>query len=58
MKHFLIQGFFGGVTSFSALTLECGLLYEQKLCTAFISLALLSVVLSLCFFLPGLKAVE
>ena len=58
MKHFLIQGFLGGFTTFSAFVLECGLLYEQKLYTAFIALALLSVVLSLCFFFLGLKIVK
>ena len=58
MKHFLIQGLLGGFSSFSAFAIECGLLYEQKLYTAFIALALLSVALSLCFFFLGLKVVK
>lgn len=55
MRHFLIQGFLGGFTTFSAFSLEFALLYEKgETITAFIY-AILSVVLCLLFFFIGMK---
>jgi len=57
-RHFLIQGFLGGFTTFSAFALEFGLLYEKGAYFTAISYALLSVVLSISFFFLGLKIVK
>lgn len=54
-KHFWIQGFLGGFTTFSAFALEFGLLYEKgEIWTAFVY-ALLTVTLCVVFFFAGLK---
>ncbi len=55
MRHFLVQGFLGGFTTFSAFALEFGLLYEKGFHLTSIAYAVLSVVLSLAFFFVGLK---
>lgn len=58
MKHFLIQGFLGGFTTFSAFALEYGLLYEKGSHVTAIIYAALSVVLSIAFFFAGLKIIK
>ncbi|MDN3506773.1 MAG: CrcB family protein [Simkaniaceae bacterium] len=57
-KHFLVQGFLGGFTTFSAFALEFGLLYDKGAYFSAILYALLSVVLSISFFFLGLKLVK
>ncbi len=58
VRHFLIQGFLGGFTTFSAFALEFGLLYQKGSHTLAIFYAIVSVVISIvCFFL-GLKLVK
>ncbi len=58
MKHFWVQGFLGGFTTFSAFALEFGLLYEKgEIWTAFVY-ALLSVVLCVICFFVGLKLIR
>lgn len=58
MKHFLIQGFLGGFTTFSAFSLEFALLYEKGFASSAILYCILSVVLSIAFFFAGLKLVR
>lgn len=58
MKHFLIQGFLGGFTTFSAFALEFGLLYQKGAYWTAASYAILSVVLSIVFFFLGLKVIR
>lgn len=57
-RHFLIQGVLGGFTTFSAFSLEFGMLYKEGLHTSAILYAILSVVLSLLFFFIGLKLIR
>lgn len=57
-RHLLIQGFLGGFTTFSAFSLEFGLLYEKGFPTSAIIYALLSVCLSIAFFFAGLKIIR
>ena len=58
IRHFLIQGFLGGFTTFSAFALEFGLLYEKGAFWTALSYAVLSVVVSIvCLFL-GIKIVK
>lgn len=58
MRHFLIQGFLGGFTTFSAFALEFGLLYQKGSHWTAISYASLSVILSIVFFFVGLRFVR
>ena len=57
-RHFLVQGFLGGFTTFSSFALEFGDLYGQGKHLTGITYVVLSVVLSLAFFFIGLKAVR
>jgi len=58
MRHLMIQGFLGGFTTFSAFSLEFGLLYEKGLSTTALVYALSSVVLCLVGFFGGLKLIR
>ena len=58
IRHFLIQGFLGGFTTFSAFSLEFGLLYEKGMVPIAIVYAALSVGLSIAFFFGGLKIIR
>lgn len=58
MRHFLIQGFLGGFTTFSAFSLEFGLLYEKGLSITALVYAAASVILSLAGFFIGLKLIR
>jgi len=55
MRHFLIQGFLGGFTTFSAFALEFGLLYQKGSHWTAILYAASSVILSIAFFFIGLR---
>jgi len=57
-RHFLVQGFLGGFTTFSAFSLEFGLLFEKGLHGSAIVYALLSMVLSIVFFFAGMKMIR
>lgn len=57
-RHFLVQGLLGGFTTFSAFSLEFGLLYQRGLYASAILYAALSVSLSLLFFFGGLKVIR
>ena len=58
MRHFMIQGFLGGFTTFSAFALEFGLIYEKGLSITALVYAVLSVVLSLAGFFIGLRLIR
>ncbi|PIS01366.1 MAG: fluoride efflux transporter CrcB [Chlamydiae bacterium CG10_big_fil_rev_8_21_14_0_10_35_9] len=55
MRHFLIQGFLGGFTTFSAFALEFGLLYEKGSHFTAIFYAALSVIVCIISFFVGLR---
>jgi CrcB protein len=57
-RHFLIQGLLGGFTTFSAFSLEFGVLYKEGFHALAMIYAILSVVLSILFFFFGLKLVR
>lgn len=57
-RHFLIQGCLGGFTTFSAFSLEFGLLYKEGLYVSAIGYAALSVILSLAGFFTGLRLIR
>lgn len=58
MRYFLIPGFLGGFTTFSAFALEFGTLIERNdLMLSFLYLSL-SVLLSLVFFFIGIRLVR
>ncbi len=58
MRHFLVQGFLGGFTTFSAFALEFGLLYEKGSHFTALAYVALSVLLSIGFFFLGLKTIK
>jgi len=58
MRHFWVQGFLGGFTTFSAFALEFGLLHEKGANITAIVYAALSVILSLIFFFIGVKVIR
>ncbi len=58
IRYFLVPGLLGGFTTFSAFSLEFGLLYKEGYSTTALIYAALSVVLSLGFFFVGLKIVR
>lgn len=58
MRYFLISGFLGGFTTFSAFALEFGLLVEKQQTLSALFYAMLSVGLSIAFFFIGLKMVR
>ena len=57
-KYFLISGFLGGFTTFSAFALEFGLLIEKNQLGIAISYIGFSVFLSLLFFYIGIKIIR
>lgn len=58
MRYFLISGFLGGFTTFSAFALDFGLLCDRQLYLSAITYATLSFVLSIgCFFI-GMRGVR
>lgn len=57
-KSFLIPGFLGGFTTFSAFAMDFGLLIQRGLPFYAILYIFLSVGLSLIFFLMGLKLIQ
>lgn len=58
LRYFLVPGFLGGFTTFSAFALEFGLLYEKGLTFQAIVYVVTSVILSLFAFFLGLKLVR
>lgn len=58
MRHFLVQGWLGAFTTFSAFALEFGVLYEKGAIGTAIVYAVLSVVLSIAFFFLGVKLIR
>jgi len=58
MQHFLIQGLLGGFTTFSAFTIEFGVLFEKGAYALAATYILLSVVLSISFFFIGLRVMR
>lgn len=57
MRYFLISGFLGGFTTFSAFALEFGLLYEKQFLSSLLYAAL-SFFLSIGAFFIGLKMIR
>ncbi len=58
MRAFLIPGLLGGFTTFSAFSLEFGLLVEKNLYGSALFYAILSVTLSLGFFFVAIKLIR
>ena len=57
-RYFLVSGFLGGFTTFSAFALEFGLLYEKNQFWSAVIYTLLSVGISLSAFFGGIKLVK
>lgn len=57
-RLFLISGFLGGFTTFSAFSLEFALLWQKNLYSLAVLYCLLSVVLSILAFFLGVKIVK
>lgn len=57
-RYFLIFGFLGGFTTFSAFSLDFGLLIEKNQWSLAFAYVISSVVFSLIFFFLGLKLVR
>jgi fluoride exporter len=58
MRTFLMPGFLGGFTTFSAFALEFGLLQDKGLTLQSVIYVCLSVGLSLLFFMLGLRCLR
>lgn len=58
MRYFLVPGFLGGFTTFSAFALEFGLLFEKHGYISAILYTTLSFGLSITFFFVGLKIIR
>ena len=58
IRSFLISGFLGGFTTFSAFSLEFALLVEKKLYVSCFLYIFLSIFLSLCFFFLGSNLIK
>lgn len=58
VKYLMVSGFLGGFTTFSAFTLEFGLLFEKNLYKQAFLYATLSFVLSVACFFLGLKIIK
>jgi len=58
MRFFLVSGFLGGFTTFSAFALEFGLLVEKGHYFSAISYATLSFVLSIVAFFSGVRVLR
>ena len=57
-RHFLIQGLLGGFTTFSAFSMEFGVLYKEGFHALALIYAFTSVFVSLLFFFCGLKIIR
>ncbi|MBX9585940.1 MAG: fluoride efflux transporter CrcB [Gammaproteobacteria bacterium] len=58
VRYFLISGILGGFTTFSAFSLEFGLLFQKNQFVLSFLYITLSVLLSLVFFFVGMKIVR
>lgn len=58
IRYFLVSGFLGGFTTFSAFSLEFGLLFQKNELILSGLYLFLTVFLSLCFFFAGIKLVR
>lgn len=58
VRYFLISGFLGGFTTFSAFSLEVGLLFEKSEVMLAFFYIVLSVLLSVLFFFVGIKTIR
>lgn len=58
LRYFLITGFLGGFTTFSAFALEFGLLIERNAILQALIYLSASVILSILFFFVGIKVVR
>lgn len=58
LRSFLVPGFLGGFTTFSAFAVEFGLLYEKGAYILAFFYAIISVVVNLAAFFAGLKIIK
>ena len=58
IRLFLISGLLGGFTTFSAFSLEFGLLWQKNLYLIAVSYALVSFICSIIAFFIGLKVIK
>lgn len=58
LRYFLASGFLGGFTTFSAFSLDFGLLIERNQWALALLYAASSVILSLIFFFLGIKLIR